>query len=71
MHGAADALATDSILLRTEPAEKAGQQEEAPEGQGIAGDQLLQLRLREATLALDRRQGDGDDGDVQDEHELR
>jgi hypothetical protein len=31
----------------------------------------LQLCLLEAQLALDRRKGDGDDRDVQDEHELR
>ena len=57
------------------PAEQVGgaaaEQEEAGEGQRVRVDDPLQAGGREAEVVADRRQGDVDDRDVEDHHELR
>ena len=57
------------------PAEQVGraatEQKESAEGQRIAACDPLQVRGREVERALDRRQRDVDDRDVDHEHELR
>jgi hypothetical protein len=57
------------------PAEEVGEpsteQKRAAEHDRVRGDDPLKARLREAQVDLDRGQGDIDDRDVQDDHELR
>ena len=46
------------------------EEEEGAEGQRVASDDPLQVRRREVQLALDRRERDVDDAEVELEHEL-
>ena len=63
--GKEDALAPDEV------AEPAGQEQQAPEGDEEAVDDPGQVGLAEAEVALDRRQRDVHDRDVEDDHQLR
>ena len=48
----------------------AAQEQEAGEGQRVGIDHPLEVDLREVQVVTDRRQGDVDDRDVEDDHEL-
>jgi hypothetical protein len=59
----------EDAALADEVADPPGQEQQAAEGDHVGVDDPGQLALAEAEVVLDRRQGDVDDGRVEDDHQ--
>ena len=68
--GEADEADDEGALATHEVGEATAEEQEAPEGERVGGDDLLALTVREAEVCLRGGQGDVHDGRIKDDHQL-